>query len=263
MPFNASPHVHTRGEFYLTDPLAGAEQAIDAQIDRLIALKRDKPVIMVDFGGSLGLSFIRIAAKRRSLVEDGRLVMVVTNLAFAPDFDLEDADGYKGIARLLKTHPQTNYDWYNHRSSPPYYSPDELAFINNNQSLVQYERGDVRELGMQGLQVNGRVISWQSNIDLIHEQKVLIHTGLSDYVLPRLGSWLSDAGVLLVGTDEELFEHGWKSNDQDEIKRRKEAYGRGMDNLSRMVHINRRVIPESTYTIAENPSAPDILGEAA
>lgn len=259
LPFTASLQTANRGEFSLTDPLAGVEQAIDAQIDRLLELKDERPSILVDFGGSMGVSFIRIAAKRRALIEEGRLAMFVTNLAFAPDFNLEDATGYRGIARLLNT--DTRYDYYHHKVYPPYYSTEELDFINRNQSLVCYVRGDVRELAMQGMKVNGQVTSWQNNVDLIHEQKVLIHSSISDYMLPRLGSWLSNTGVLLVGSNENLFQGG--SKNVEEVYKRKRAYRRGMNNLSQMRHISRRDIPKSTYAIFEKQSTPNILDKAA
>ncbi len=172
------------------EPLYGDEEIIDMYIDDALNSERHKdgsPVVFVDFGAGLGLSAIRIAASRRSLIESGRLKVIATNLALTLGNE-EDSQGYTGIARIL-----ANNDNYSR-------TKEEIDFIQQNQGLVTFLQSTATELTeISVAQESGNDLTLLGNVDVVHEQMALTHSHIPDIDIPALGRLLGSEGTLILG----------------------------------------------------------------
>ncbi len=172
------------------EPLYGDEEIIDMYIDDALNSDRHKdgtPVVFIDFGAGLGLSAIRIAASRRSLIESGQLKVIATNLVFEPETE-EDSRGYTGIARILAK--EDKYAC----------SKEEIDFIQQNQSLVTFLQSTATELtGASVTQEGGNDLPLLGNVDVVHEQMALRHSHIPDIDIPALGRLLGSEGTLILG----------------------------------------------------------------
>jgi len=130
------------GYWNIDSPIGGGlEKQWTQQIDQLLAKRQDweKPVVVMDFGSGFGTSLIRIGSKEeyRKAIEEGKLLLIATNLGYQPS-DEADEDGYTLVAKSLNTRNKTDTNTL--RDS------DYLRFIQDNQSAVTYLDANVLEL---------------------------------------------------------------------------------------------------------------------
>ncbi|MBI3384960.1 hypothetical protein HY030_02075 [Candidatus Gottesmanbacteria bacterium] len=190
----------------LTSPLQGTELVLAENLYQLLLLKKDKPVIAVDFGGGAGVSFIRLLAAdslyrdefKKAVVSD-RLILVVTNLVDINDGlinkVMNERSSYTGAAHLLY------YRTFNEKRAD-LYSQEELDFIQSNQNHVRFVTADASELATLLVKsYSGKQLSLTKNIDLIHEENVIKHSQIPEIVLTILSSLLSDIGTFYHGSD--------------------------------------------------------------
>ena len=185
-----------------TDELGGDERILNVQVKELLAQKKrqgiDKPVVLVDFGGGLGLSMMRIAKENRSAIENGDLVVVVTNLAYLPTEET-DSKGYSGIARFMEaSNDPSTYDATD-------YTDEELEFAQNNQALVTYLDTTASELATKTIMPKGkRQMPLAGAVDIIYESLSITHTHAPDVALAVFGNLLSEQGTLYLETNNAI-----------------------------------------------------------
>lgn len=83
-----SHYTHRRNGEQLDCYVKGIDSFIADRIRKVLALKKDVPVVALDIGGMVGVSWSRLARLFEQEVEEGRVVLVVSNLAYDPDQDL-------------------------------------------------------------------------------------------------------------------------------------------------------------------------------
>ncbi len=141
----------------------------------------DRPAILVDFGGMVGLSALRIAAQPliRQKIEQGKIAIVVTNL----DFHLSDQSS-PSVKELL-----------------PFLGMEEQMFIEVFRRMVHYLKGDASTILRSSITLpDERTIQLKGNVDVVHERLALAHGFKNDLDIPRLGKLLSPVGQLWLGT---------------------------------------------------------------
>jgi len=158
------------------------------QLDRALKAKGDQPVVLLDFGGGMGFSAMRVASQPiyKKAIQDRRLVVAVSNLGFMPQ-DEPDADGYTKIARLMQADNQAR------RFTPQPYTEQDLRFVQDNQNLVTFVDASVLELYND---TSSAPVPLKNNIDILHESRALTHTQVPDIALATFAGLLSPGGVL-------------------------------------------------------------------
>lgn len=169
-------------------PLFPEEVAVARAIDRSLEGQEDVPVMALDFGGGMGLSWMRIAArpKYRKAIESSRLAMVVTNLGSVPEKSI-DAEGYSGISRSMR----------DINKSYPEYTTADLCWAQENQGYVQYLDANSLELPEMAIDLpDGNNLPLKGNVGIIHERLALAHTHVPDLAVAVFGKLLNRYGVL-------------------------------------------------------------------
>lgn len=181
--------------------LGDVELAMNNQIEELLKRRQGegRPVVVIDFGGGLGLSMIRLASIHREAIESGDLVIAVTNLGYTPSND-KDAVGYSGVASVLSSNRR--------QVGRPTFFQDQLQFVQDNQSLVTFLDVNAAELAAQSITPRGRQpMSLDGAVDIIHESYAVMHTHAPDVALAVFGELLGDEGSLYLHTRERDFMH--------------------------------------------------------
>ena len=203
-------HPRTNSENYqLTDPLSGLEQDWEEQIDKALDAKAatGQPVILMDFGGGLGHSVIRLASqeKYRDAIEKGDLVLIVTNLGLKPSREV-DADGYTGIAKGMNS---TNHLDPKRSRAATNYTRSDLQFIQKYQHRVNFIDANALELTTATITTNtGKEISLLGNVDVINEESAVMHTHVPDLVLGIFAELLSPTGTVYLDAKKSNYMHG-------------------------------------------------------
>lgn len=172
----------------LRHPLFPEEIAIAHGIDAALEKDNSQPVVALDFGGGMGLSWMRLAAqpRYREAIEESKLAMVVTNLGSKPD-TTADASGYTGIPRSMK---YINRDF-------PEYTREDLHWAQENQAYVQYIDANALELPTAHVQtLDGTPVPLMGSVAVVHEHLSLAHTHAPDIALAVFGRLLAAGGVL-------------------------------------------------------------------
>lgn len=192
--FSGQPSVD-KDKLRLDTPLRGVERVIDGQIETLMSTRStDKPTVVFDFGGGLSVSMIRIAAKNREAIEEGRLVIGASNLGFVPSSE-PDKNGYSGIAKAIYVLGES-YD------KPPY-SNGELDRIQANQDLVAFVDATAEELPDCTIAPSvGNPVRFSDGVDIIHETDAIMHTHAPDLALYVFGRYLTPRGTLFLSAQK-------------------------------------------------------------
>lgn len=204
--------------------LLGAEVVIYHDLTRKLndpAIQ--KPIVALDFGGTSGLSFIRIANRfeqERQAISRGELVMIVSNLVgFQSDAD---------------DHSKSSLN------------KDALAFFNEKHHLVQYVVANAKELAKSTTFRLGDVnLPIRGNASLIHEQSALHHSYIPDVDLQLLSRCLSPHdGVMMVSykiTNQKTSPDMRASID--------EAAEIGLANLARRPNFHEQILDPNKYPL--------------
>lgn len=164
--------------------LIGLENFISKQAQKLFALKEDKPVVILDMGGMVGLSWSRIALAFQKEIKDSQIAFIVSNLVYQPRAHLEEESS--GLNRF-----------------------DEIPVLREAEPLVHYLNGDASDLGSQFITLpNGRKIPLAGNIDIIHERLALTYWSYvpeleileAANLLSQYGTYLIERGKKWVGS---------------------------------------------------------------
>lgn len=177
---------YTESFFNDTDPKQENNQVEYKLKQQILAIVKQReiqndsrPMIVIDFGGMLGLSMLTLAAtpELKSLVEKSRLAFVVSNLEFNPDHIQLDK-----IKPPLSTEIRNLFESYYH--------------------LVHYINGNSSQLRTSSIQLpNGLDIMLRNNVSLLHERAVLAHSIMTDIEIPKLMTLLADDGIALLNKD--------------------------------------------------------------
>lgn len=176
-------------------PFSTHELQIAQDINRHLQAS-DKPIVALDFGGGLGFSWMRIAARPpfNAAIAQKKLIMAVTNLGSTPD-QTPDAAGYTGIARVL-----------NSGIREISYSNADLDWFENNQKRVQFIMANALELHNTTVSLSdGDPIPLLGNTDIIHERASLMHTHTPDLALACFDKLLGDRGMFY--SDAAIYYH--------------------------------------------------------
>lgn len=178
-----------------THPPVIEERALTQDIDRLLLSRRisGEPVVALDFGGGLGLSWLRLAAqpKYRQAIKEGRLAMAVTNLGSIPNESIhDDYSGIAGHMNAINKRECANDD-------PPLYLPEDLEWAQENQDYVHYLDANTLDVGLQAVQLpDGTELSLMGNVGVIHEDQALMHAHTPDLAMANFRELLTKDGVL-------------------------------------------------------------------
>jgi hypothetical protein len=149
-------------------------------VDLLSDPERKKPVILCDFGGMQGITFLRLARLFKEDILRGRIAMVITNQAAGKE---------EMGASLYQT-------W--HRS-------DEWDWICEAYGLVHYIKADAEEIAETEIVIpdannihQDKSVRLGGNLSLIHERKAISYHGfMNDIDFPRLADALAVDGCLM------------------------------------------------------------------
>jgi SAM-dependent methyltransferase len=184
---NRNPHMN--------DPLAGLELVWAEHIDRQLEAGSDEPVIMLDFGGGLSQSMIRIAGqeKYRQAIADGKLLLISSSLGEVPPSEPDEA-GFTGVARLMNA--------MNHGFGEAMdYSAEDLDFAQEYQKWVTYIDATAAELeNMSVTTADGRQVPLLGHVDSIHEQCAVEHSHIPDVAFATFAKMLKPGGLLYLRT---------------------------------------------------------------
>jgi len=165
-----------------------SEQLLSEQIDTLLSSSEGRPAVYVDFGGGLGFSSIRLAAKYARDIAEGRLIMVVTNLGFPP----AALDGGRpDIAQALS------------QTYPNGFSAENLEFVRQYQDLVTYLDANALELDTTTVfthEQEPQAVPLKGNVGILHEQFALTHSHVPDMALAAFDDLMSPDGTMYLQT---------------------------------------------------------------
>lgn len=198
-------------------PIYGVERYILEGIRSKIGIK--KPVIVVDFGGMLSLSFLRIARELEGegYISNGDVCLVVTNLNFDPNGKIEDIND------------------------------ERLSFFQKHKHLVHYIQADARELQRVKLTVGDDEIIMKGSVDYMHESWALTHGKLNDVDWPLLARALSGGGELISESTTEGLHPS--QDDKSDYPLRSQAHELGIRNLEAEGLVKRDLGEEANYDI--------------
>lgn len=151
------------------------ESFIGKRIDQLLKANPGKPVMVLDFGGMLSVTFVRIAERYQKEIESGQLVVAVTNLV---------ADEQK-IDSLWKRQGDL-YPWF-----------------KKNSHLIHYIQADAQELQDMVIKTKQGELPIKGNVSLIHEHgSIGRHGTINDMDFPLLAELLTKEGMLMTARYE-------------------------------------------------------------
>lgn len=154
------------------EQLRNLELFFSEYLQKQMELKRAEPVIAVDIGGMLGLSWVRLAKHFENEVKEGRIAFVVTNLTYQRHDILAD----------------------------PKLTPEEQTFLVNNENLVHFCNAAASNLpNLTIILPNDRTIALRAHSDLVHEcNSVTCWSKIPDLDIYILGILLSPYGAYFV-----------------------------------------------------------------
>lgn len=159
--------------------LSGRELIVAARINQLAAHRPEKPILAVDLGGMMGLSWMRLAVYFEELRSSNKLQLTSTNLEFNPDL-LTKNNRPVGRANTPFLEPAEWRFWTKHRHA--------VHFVNANTKTLQDKLGKV---------------------DIIHEQNsVTYHSPIPALDRLRMLSALSSDGLLISSDSSTSFALG-------------------------------------------------------
>jgi hypothetical protein len=166
----------------------------DSIAENLQAQTDGRPVVALDFGGGLGLSWMRIAAQPqyRDAIEKGKLIMAVTNLGSTPD-QTPDAEGYSGISRSMNTTTKLGHATGQRAT----FTPGDMQWSHENQGRLQYLDANALELPNMAVTLpDGTPVPLNGNVGVINEEFALRHTHVPDLALASFNKLLNTNGTL-------------------------------------------------------------------
>jgi hypothetical protein len=156
--------------------LKGREVFLADHLQTLLAQRGgDRPVVALDIGGGIGMSWLRLGGVFRGEIETGRLVLAVTNL--------DEISRYN----ILK----------NHADQAGLYDAEELFAKNGD--LINYLTTTFSLLHKQVVTTpGGSSLPLKGNTSLVHEKRSLtLWTEVPEIHIHRVGQLLTDDGLFI------------------------------------------------------------------
>ncbi len=172
--------------------LIGEELTIASIIQQRLKEKKltDFPLIMLDVGGMLSVSWIRLAKHFEHAVQDGNVLFVTTSLGADVDECIQRIKGYyysTGPYTSRVVDPESE-------EKPPYLEYDELKFIEDNKHLVVSVKMDLIDL----LTLNIKGTNLLRNVAVICDMNAIsLHSRIPSLHLALLIALLDEKGVYI------------------------------------------------------------------
>lgn len=171
--------------------LTSVEKAIINYIHDLIERRSKQPIIIADFSGGVGLSMLKVAELFEKEVHFGEVVFIVSN------WEMTEPDTQRVASNSL-----TNIEVMQFNRTYP-------------KRLVKYIKADTSEFKEAEIEVHGKVIKLQGNIDLLTESLSLMHSLIPEEDFPNLFSMLSKDGAIILTSNGPHIDAG--NEDFEEI----------------------------------------------
>lgn len=172
--------------------LLGKELTIASIIHQRLEqnLGSETSLILLDVGGMLSMSWLRLAKHFEQQVYAGRVLFVSTSLGVTIDDLIDRIEGWHYKRGPLKNR-RVDFDSAN---QPPYFSELELDFIKNNKHLVVSAKQDLPDL--LKMEVDGHKLL--GHVALICDSfAVSVHSRVPSVHLPLLATLLDEKGVFM------------------------------------------------------------------
>lgn len=160
-----------------------AVQLLKMRVEQLLQKKLDSPVVLIDVGAMYGTSLLELAIAFKSEVEQGRLILVATNLGLSREI-IEQASKPVNGQRLPK-----NYD----------------QLYQEAGHLVHFLETDVEGLMDKELTLPNKEMFklTKGAVDIIHENwSISAHSKSLEIDLAQIADLLGDQGMLLSRTND-------------------------------------------------------------
>lgn len=189
------------------ESLLGIEKSLEQMILQLLEKKDGGgPIVVLDFGGGLGLSFCRIAKILEKEINEGKIKLIISNIE--QNFDIHLA----AKSRLANAGSDM--------------SPITYALENNLVAYVEAEltgndTEDVKSFRQLKIKTESGAIPIIGNVDLIHSRMSLVHSNIPEFHIPRIFELLSQNGIFIdssfssrepspIGSDSSLMNYETK-----------------------------------------------------
>lgn len=178
--------------------LIGTELYLRNLIREMLEKQSKHPVVVLDIGGMVGLSWARLANHFQKQIANNQLAFVVSNLTYIPNFkDKNLGLKYEDIL-----------------------TEDEKEFLVQTGSLVHYVNSDISLLRRQKINLpNGQTIPLQGNIDLAYETRsITAWSNVPDLDILRIPGLLSPQGMYFVHELDTLELQGEMSLREEKVR---------------------------------------------
>nr|AIA18744.1 hypothetical protein [uncultured bacterium] len=165
-----------RNEKRPVERLTGVEMFMKDSIDALLRKKNgQEPVVVLDVGSFVGMSWHRLANQYKEEVESGKIVFVTSSISHEPEQQFESVY----LDRL---------------------TPEAMQFVTDTAPLVQHVTGSISQLLKKEVNLpNRQKITLGEHVDLLYESKsVTAWSKVPELDLLRIPQLLSDQGTYLV-----------------------------------------------------------------
>ena len=240
---------HERSALEIARRLTEMEEILDEEIEMMMRAKAESehqlPTVALDLGGMFGLTFAKLANRHQSDIKEGKLALVVTNMAF-------------DVHQALEKYKLTNDAPYREKTEI-ILTPAEITLISSNEKLLHYLQCDVVELRSQILSLpNGVSLPLKGNINIVHEQSAFAWDPKIDVDLPLLGTMMSKEGIIFLGSeDDKLIPYPPQYEKTKNAGYCLDPYHQGLYNLKELgFNIQTTRFGGGNYKILSKPSAP-------
>lgn len=147
-------------------------------IERLLVLKKEEPVVILDIGSMAGMSWHRLANYYAEEVKKGKIVFIATAIAYNPDDEETTAPKFR----------------------KEYLTTEERDFLKRTKGLVHHINGSISQLRRKRITLpDGKMMPLEHSVDIVHESTSLTSwTKTPDIDILRIPALLSDIGTYFV-----------------------------------------------------------------
>ena len=172
-----------------TQNLLGLEETYEHIIKQLLDSKQKKPVIALDYGGGLGITWCRLALRFERQIRAGELLLVVTNME--EGFNHLALIRNRGIAdQALSSSDTTTLEHVLRKNLVQYYSAE----------LIGQDKVNIKSLRQLKVHLGQNEVPLIGNTSFIHSRLAVHHTLIPEFHFPRIIELLSTTGVFVEST---------------------------------------------------------------
>ncbi|GEM_PF-6507934 len=164
--------------------LIGVEKSIGHMVRELLQKSKKRPILVMDFGGGVGLSWSRLAVKFEEEVRANEVYFVVTNIEknFLVGAAIENCynkDSQKDGREVVK------------------YAHEQGLVMHIEAELSGADKDDINSLRQYRVEIDHKSVPFIGNVDIIHTRMSLVHSVIPEIHYPRLFELFSKNGVFL------------------------------------------------------------------